>query len=67
MWCPHGLSPGLASLAKSLEINYDLAQTVTSLMKNFLVESGGNGRFRHEMPKVIPQILTRLKYTAFSN
>jgi hypothetical protein len=32
-----------------------------ALVKN----SGGNGHFRHEMPKVILQILTRLKYTAF--
>jgi hypothetical protein len=30
------------------------------------VESGGNGRFRHETPKVILQILTRLKYTALA-
>ncbi len=35
-------------------------------MKTFSVESGGNGRFRHETPKVILQILTRLKYTALA-
>ncbi len=34
------------------------------LVKIFLVESGGNGRFRHETPKVILRILMRLKYTA---
>ncbi len=36
-----------------------------SLVKKILVESGGNGRFRHEIPKVIPRILTCFKYTAF--
>ncbi len=35
------------------------------LVKNFSVESGGNELFRHEMPKVMPQILMRLKYTSF--
>ncbi len=34
-------------------------------VKNILVESGGNGRFCHETPKVILRILMRLKYTAF--
>jgi hypothetical protein len=33
-------------------------------VKIFLVESGGNGRFHHETPKVILRIFC-LKYTAF--
>jgi hypothetical protein len=33
-------------------------------VKKISVESGGNGCFSHEKPKVIPQILMRLKYTA---
>ena len=41
------------------------AEREAFLEKNFSVESGRNGRFRHETPKVIPQILTCLKYTAF--
>jgi hypothetical protein len=36
-----------------------------TLVKKKLVESGENGRFRHEMPKVILQILTCLKYAVF--
>ncbi len=28
-------------------------------------KSGWNGRFRHEMPKVVPQILTRSKWRVF--
>ncbi len=31
------------------------------LVKKFTVKSGGIGRFRHEMPKVVPPILTHLK------
>ncbi len=37
----------------------------TSLMKKFTVKSGGNGRFCHETPKVVLQILTHLKYKRF--
>ncbi len=39
--------------------------SLLTLTKNFSVESGRNRRFRHETPKVVPQILRCLKYTAF--
>ncbi len=43
----------------------DLFLAVITLVKKITAKSGRNGRFRHETPKVVPQILTCLKYVRF--
>ncbi len=61
MATPYSLKWGF-NMSAYWRINFFVMITI---VKNFLVESGRNGHFRHETPKVIPQILTCLKYTAF--
>ncbi len=60
----------LRNLLKVCYYEYSLCQQSIARLdypsENFSVESGRNSRFRHETSKVIPQISTRLKYTAFA-